>query len=265
MSFINRTMANMSDTEKNKLGTVGTKINTDGSHLVTIVSAYEGAYEGKPNFNVTFEDVNGKQVEWTAYLTKEVGKDDKGVVKAGEYSVNGVKTQLNNEGDTYDNLKALGEVTNLWKSAGLEADNFGAGTAQGVVKAFGKDITAEIWHGLIGKQVTIVTSFEISLDKDKKRVWKNQKVSGSNFYNAAGLSPMEVQAGKTEPAAINEAIKVAKAPKAQFADIGYGIKFADQKNALCIQELKLLGSAGQVPATESAPAGTAADIDDEAF
>lgn len=260
-SFILKTHSNLSESEKNKLGTVGTKVNQDGAHLVSIISAYEGEYDNQPNFNITFEDGAGKTVEWTGYLTSKVGKDDKGAVKAGEYSVNGVKTQLNNEGDIYDNLNTIGYIKNLWKAAGLDADKFGDGIADGPVTAFGKTITAPIWHGLIGQSVTIVTSFELSLDKDKKRVWKNQKVSMANIFNSAGLSLLEVTNGKTEPVAIHEAVKTAKLPKAQFADIGYGIKFSDQKNPLCLQELKLLGMSGTKPSVDTSPAA-GNDVDD---
>lgn len=264
MSFIKRAYANLSDAEKKKIGSVGTRINTDGDHKVKIVTAYEGDYEGQPNFNVTFEDAQGKTVEWTGYLTSEVTEKD-GVVQAGMYSVNGVQTQLNNKGDRYDNLKTMGIVKNLCKIVGTTLEEAAGAITEGNVTAFGKTITAPVWNSLIGKELTIVTSYEITADKkDPKKVYRNQKVSMSNLFTAAGLSQIEVDAGKTEPSAINSIIALAKKPAEQYADIGYGIKFSDKSKAACISELKVIGSAGQAPAVESAPAGgTTAVADNE--
>lgn len=265
MSFIKRTYANMSDAEKNKVGVVGTRISTDGDHKVKIIAAYEGEYDNKPNFNVTFEDAQGKTVEWTGYLTAEVGEKD-GVVQAGMYSVNGVQTQLNNKGDVYDNVRTIGTIKNLWKIAGLEADKFEqANVTEGNVTAFGKTITAPIWNDLIGKELTIVTSYEITADKkDPKKTYRNQKVSMSNLFTAAGLSQVEADAGKTEPSAINAIVKLAKQPAAQYADIGYGIKFSDKSKAACIQELKVIGNSGQKPEVETT-SSPAADTNEPEF
>ena len=41
MSIIVNAVANMSEADKEKLGKVGTKLNIDGEHLLTIVDAYE--------------------------------------------------------------------------------------------------------------------------------------------------------------------------------------------------------------------------------
>jgi len=264
MSFIKRAYANLSETEKNKIGVVGTRINSDGDHKVKIASAYEGDYEGQPNFNVTFEDAQGKTVEWTGYLTSEVTEKD-GVVQAGMYSVNGVQTQLNNKGDRYDNLKTMGIVKNLCKIVGTTLEEAAGTITDGNVTAFGKTITAPIWNSLIGKELTIITSYEITADKkDPKKTYRNQKVSMSNLFTATGLSQVEVDAGKTEPSAIHAIVKLAKQPAVQYADIGYGIKFSDKSKAACIQELKVIGSAGQAPAVETqAASGTATAADDE--
>ena len=95
MSIILNVMNNMSDEDKARLGRSGTKINTDGSHLVTITEAYE---IDNQRFCLTVEDAEGKTANWTGFFKQKVGKDDKGVVKSGEYSVNGVKTFLDTEG-----------------------------------------------------------------------------------------------------------------------------------------------------------------------
>ena len=250
-SFLNNLLNNLSDTEKNKLGKSGSKINMAGSHAVSVVSAFEGSYEGKPNFSVTFETADGRNVEWTGYLTSKVGKDNEGKVKAGMYSVNGVQTQLDNEGDEFDNLKTIGIIKNLWKITGLPEAEFGSGIQSGTVKSYGKDITADVWTSLVGKQLTIVTSFEVSADKkDHKTTWRSQKVSMTNLFNKDGLSQFELDEGKTEAKAINVAVKTAKLPAAEYADIGYGIKYSDKNNASCKQEIKLIAGAGQVPKTE---------------
>jgi len=263
-SFIAKAYSNMGDAEKKKIGVVGTRINSDGDHKVKIVSAYEGDYEGQPNFNVTFEDAQGKTVEWTGYLTSEVTEKD-GAVQAGMYSVNGVQTQLNNKGDRYDNLKTMGIVKNLCKIVGTTLEEAAGTITDGNVTAFGKTIVAPIWNDLIGRELTIVTSYEITADKkDPKKVYRNQKVSMSHLFTATGLSQVEADAGKTEPSAIHAIVKLAKQPAAQYADIGYGIKFSDKSKAACISELKVIASGGQAPAVESASAtNTVADNEPE--
>ena len=124
MSVITNIVNNMSEKDKEKLGRVGTKINLDGAHLLTIVDAYE---IDNQRFYLKCEDSEGKTVDWTGFLKQKVGKDDKGVVKAGEYSVNGVKTYLGTEGAEYDNVRVIGQLNNLWKVVGLDANQFGAG------------------------------------------------------------------------------------------------------------------------------------------
>jgi hypothetical protein len=99
----------MSDEDKAKLGRSGSKINTAGAHLVTIVEAYE---IDNQRFCLKLEDAEGKTVDWTGFFKMKVGKDDKGVVKAGEYSVNGVKTFLDTEGAEYSILKGGGKSIN---------------------------------------------------------------------------------------------------------------------------------------------------------
>ena len=69
------------------------------------------------------------------------------------------------------------------------------------------------------------------------------------LFNAAGLSIAEVEAGKTEAAALPAAVKAAKAAAS--------IKFSDRANKLCIQELKLIQGGSSVPAIESAPTQSA--------
>ena len=118
MSVITSIVNNMSEKDKEKLGRVGTKINTDGAHLLTIVEAYE---IDNQRFYLKCEDSEGKTVDWTGFLKQKVGKDKDNVVKAGEYSVNGVKVYLDNENAEYDNLRVIGQINNLWKICGLDA------------------------------------------------------------------------------------------------------------------------------------------------
>ena len=255
-------MGNMNNEEKAKLGKTGSKISSDGSHKVVITGCYQGEYDGKPNIAITFNE-DGRDCDWTGYLTATVGKDNDGKVKAGMYSVNGVQTQLNNEGDVYDNLKTVGHIKNLCEICGTTLEAVGASVTEGMVKSFGKDIQAPIYNGLIGKSLTIVTSYQISADKDpKKPAWRNQVVSMENLFDINGLSKLELANGKTEPVAIDGAIKLSQAPAAQYADIGYSIKYKDLKNANCITELKLIanGANKKAPVLE-----VVADDDDAIF
>ena len=78
MSVITNIVNNMSEKDKEKLGRVGTKINTDGAHLLTIVEAYE---IDNQRFYLKCEDAEGKTVDWTGFLKQKVGKDKDGVIK----------------------------------------------------------------------------------------------------------------------------------------------------------------------------------------
>lgn len=256
MSIIVNAIQNMSEADKEKLGKVGTKLNVDGEHLLTIVDAYEVTWKSDkgefPSFVLKCENAEGKTVEWSAILKQKVGKDDKGVVRAGEYSVNGVKTYLDNENAEYDNLRAIGQINNLWKICGLDAKQFGAGIVNGTVqfaKAGVKPV--ERWQSLIGKKFTGVTSYVISLDESGKKAWRNQELNMDTLFNAARLSQAEVDAGKTEPAAIELAVSAAKANAT--------IAYKDRTNKICIQELNLVKGAGKAPVTEDATATKTVD------
>ena len=248
-SIIANMLQNMSEEDKSKLGKTGVKVNSDGEHLLTIKEAYEITSEGGkyPRFVLKLEDAEGKTIDWTGFLKQTVGKDDKGVVKAGEYSVNGVKTYLDTEGAEYDNVRVVGQLNNLWKIVGLDAAQFGAGIKPDTV-TFPKvgQVSVESWTALLGKQFTGISSFLISADqKDPNKCWRNQALNMDTLFNSARLSLAEIESGKTEPTAIVEAVKKAKA--------NASIKFNDRSNRACIQELKIINSGGTVPATETAP------------
>ena len=257
MSIILNTVSNMSEADKEKLGKVGTKLNTDGEHLLTIVDAYEITWQSPkgtfPTFVVKCENAEGKTVEWSAILQQKVGKDDKGVVKAGEYSVNGVKTFLDNENAVYDNLRAIGQIKNLWKIVGLDEKQFGAGIVNGTVQFAKKGaLPVERWQTLVGRKFTGVTSCVVSLDEDGKRVWRNQELNMDALFTQTRLSQAEVDAGKTEPAAIDLAVATAKANAT--------IAYKDRTNKLCMQELQIIKGAGKAPAAEDATKSIDADI-----
>ena len=257
MSIILNTVSNMSEADKEKLGKVGTKLNTDGEHLLTIVDAYEITWQSPkgtfPTFVVKCENAEGKTVEWSAILQQKVGKDDKGVVKAGEYSVNGVKTYLDNENAVYDNLRAIGQIKNLWKIVGLDEKQFGAGIVNGTVQFAKKGaLSVERWQTLVGRKFTGVTSCVVSLDEDGKRVWRNQELNMDALFTQTRLSQAEVDAGKTEPAAIDLAVATAKANAT--------IAYKDRTNKLCMQELQIIKGAGKAPVAEDATKSVDADI-----
>lgn len=254
MSIIANILNNMSVEDKAKLGKSGVKVNSDGEHKLTIKEAYEITSEGgaHPRFVLKMEDIEGKTIEWTGFLKQKVGKDDKGVVKAGEYSVNGVKTYLDTEGAEYDNVRVIGQLNNLWKVVGLDPNQFGAGIKADTVTFPTKGkVAVESWTALIGKQFTGISSYVISADeKDANKCWRNQELNMDALFNVNRLSIAEVEAGKTEPTAIIEAVKKAKAAAS--------IKFNDRNNRACIQELKIIQSGGTIPAVESAAAASGA-------
>lgn len=250
MSLITNIVNNMSEKDKEKLGRVGTKINYDGAHLLTIVEAYE---IDNQRFYLKCEDSEGKTVDWTGFLKQKVGKDKDGVVKAGEYSVNGVKVYLDNENAEYDNLRVIGQINNLWKICGLDAKQFGAGIVPGTV-TFTKAGTKQIerWQTLIGKQFTGITSFLVTLDEDGKKAWRNQDLNMDALFTKAQLSQAEVDSGKTEPVAIEAAIAAAKANPS--------IEFKNKNNKICMQELQLIRGAGKAPVAEDATKSVDSDI-----
>lgn len=264
-SFLNGVISRLNPKQQEQLGkSGGTRINKDGAHKVTIKTAYESEYDGVPKFTIVFEDSQGKTADWSGSLMKKIGKNnDTGEPNAGMHSVGGVQTQLNKENDLCDNLKVIGEIKNLWIICGLDPEKFGEGTVESQVEHYGKTITAPVWNGLVGQSLTIVTSFEISADKkDSNKVWKNQRVSISNLFNVDGFSQHEIDEKITESKALDAAVKVAKAPKEQYTDIGYGIKYQQENNKACKQELKLLGAKGKAPVAESQ---TKEDWEEEEF
>lgn len=253
MSIIANILNNMSAEDKAKLGKSGVKVNSDGEHLLTIKEAYEITSEGGtfPRFVLKCEDTEGKTIEWTGFLKQKVGKDPKtGAVKAGEYSVNGVKTYLDTEGAEYDNVRVVGQLNNLWKVCGLDPNQFGAGIKADTVTFPTKgQVAVESWTALIGKQFTGISSYVVSADaKDPNKCWRNQELNMDALFNVNRLSLAEVESGKTEPTAILEAVKKAKAAAS--------IKFSDTSNRACIQELKIIQSGGTVPVAEPVSAAT---------
>ena len=250
MSVITSIVNNMSEKDKEKLGRVGTKINTDGAHLLTIVEAYE---IDNQRFYLKCEDSEGKTVDWTGFLKQKVGKDKDNVVKAGEYSVNGVKVYLDNENAEYDNLRVIGQINNLWKICGLDPKQFGAGIVPGTI-TFAKAGTKQIerWQTLIGKQFTGITSFLVTLDEDGKKAWRNQDLNMDALFTKSRLSQVEVDSGKTESVAIEAAIAAAKANPS--------IEFKNKNNKICMQELQLIRGAGKAPVAEDATKVVDADI-----
>jgi len=245
MSIISNILNSLSADDQAKLGRSGTKVNTDGAHALTITEAYEIASEGGkyPRFVLKMEDAEGKTLDWTGFLKQTVGKDDKGVVKAGEYSVNGVKTFLDTEGAEYDNLKVIGQIKNLWKIVGNDETKFGDGIKPGTVTFPDKGTQPiESWTALLGKKFTGVTSYVISLDKAGTKAWRNQEINMNALFTVDGLSQAEKDTGKTEGTALGLAVIAAEKDAS--------IKFKDKANKLCIQELKLVQSSGAVPVTE---------------
>ena len=250
MSLITSIVNNMSEKDKEKLGKVGSKINLDGEHLLTIIEAYE---IDNQRFYLKCEDSEGKTVDWTGFLKQKVGKDKDNVVKAGEYSVNGVKTYLDNENAEYDNLRVIGQINNLWKICGLDPKQFGAGIVPGTV-TFPNAGTKQIerWSAFIGKQFTGITSFLVTLDADGKKAWRNQELNMDALFTKARLSQAEVDSGKTEPVAIEAAITAAKANPS--------IEYKNRTNKICIQELALIRGAGKTPVAEDATKTIDADV-----
>ena len=255
-SFFNKAYNTMSTANQAKMGSVGTKINSDGSHSVKIQQAYESKSKtGKPTFNVVFVDSEGKTAEWTAWLEDTVGKDAEGKVRAGVYTRNGVEMQMDDENDIKDNTYAMGHMKNLWKATGLDEAGIGTNIVQVSKTLYGEVQQVEEWKDLIGKEVTIVTSYEISAKAGGKGgVWRNQLVNSKSWFNKEGLSLAEVKNGVTDPISLPIAVKEAKA--------NAKIKFSDKTNKDCIAELKAIKSVGKsgVPAVESKASD---DSDDE--
>ena len=91
----------------------------------------------------------------------------------------------------------------------------------------------------------------VSMDADGKRAWRNQELNMDALFTAARLSQAEVDAGKTEPVAIELAVTAAKANAT--------IAYKDRTNKICIQELQLIKGAGKAPVTEDVTATKTVD------
>lgn len=251
MSIIMNAINNMSEADRNKLGKGGTRINTDGAHLLTITEAYE---IDNQRFYLQCEDSEGKTIDWTGFLKQKVGKDKDGNVKSGEYSVNGVKTYLDDENAEYDSLRVIGQINNLWKITGLDPAQFGAGITAGTV-TFSKVGTKNVerWQTLIGKQFTGISSYLVTLDADGKKAWRNQELNMSALFNKERLSQAEIDAGTTDPIAIEAAITAAKA--------NASIEYKNKNNKICLQELQLIKGAGKAPIAEDTTQTKSVDED----
>jgi hypothetical protein len=231
MAFLKSAFNAMSDDQKKKLGVSGTKINTDGEHLVTIVEAFE--IENR--FVMTFEDESGKKADVTWFLTQTAGKAD-GTMKSGPFTKNGMPYEPTSKDDIVDNPMAIGEIKNLF-----DLLYFGTGRDFGSIvtenstityaKAGTKDI--EKYVDFIGKEVTIVTSYLIVADTtDKQKAWRNQKVNTRTFFTKDRLSMLELTNGITVPKAIEKAVKEAS----ESAEIEY----KSRDSVACRQELALV-------------------------
>jgi hypothetical protein len=247
-SFVNVVLGNLGEREKDRLGKGGTKINEDGEHLLTITNAFE--IENR--FVLEAEDELGKKIDATLFLTAKVGKNADGTVKAGKYFVNGIETQLDTEGAEYDNLRAIGQIKNLWKICGLPEADFGSGIEPGTItysKAGTKDI--DVWKKLIGQQFVGVSSYLITADAaDKNKAWRNQELNMNQLFAKDRRSQEEIDAGFPEPVQIDKVVKEAKA--------NAKIKYSDQKNKACMQELQAIKNKGKAPVAEEVD-------DDDAF
>lgn len=250
MSLITAIVNNMSEKDKEKLGKTGTKLNIDGEHLLTIIEAYE---IDNQRFYLKAEDSEGKTVDWTGFLKQKVGENNEKVVKAGEYSVNGVKVYLDNKDAEYDNLRVIGQINNLWKICGLDPKQFGAGIVPSTIQFANVGVkNIERWSAFIGKQFTGITSFLVTLDQEGKKAWRNQDLNMDALFTKARLSQAEVDSGKTEPVAIEAAITAAKANPS--------IEYKNRTNKICIQELALIRGAGKAPVAEDATKTIDADV-----
>lgn len=250
-NIIQSIMSNLSESDKKRMGQGGSKVNKDGAHLLTITEAYLI----DTRFVLKCEDTEGKSIDATMFLQKEVGEKD-GVVQVGEYSVNGVMTQLNNKGDKYDDLYSLGMIKNLWTITGNAPEAFGQGMEAGTV-TYANAGVKEVNHmkQLIGKQFTAVSQYEISMDKNGKKAWRNQKLLMSTLFNAQGFTAAEAAKGATETTKLNESVAWAVAnPK---------IKFSDQNNKIAITELKLIQVKGTTPTVTNK--AVADDQDEDIF
>ena len=261
-NFLANIMSNLSEQDKAKLGTGGgTKINSAGSHLVTISEFFVGEYDGKPNVSIKFESADGKSVEWTGNLTSEVQYKD-GAPTRQSYTYQGQPLVNPAEKAPCDNTQTLGKIQNLCKLLGTTIEEASAACVMETVTSFGKQIQAPVYKSLIGKSLTIVTSTQVSVDKKTNKAWRNQVVSMNHLFNADGLSLAEIAAGKTVGTAIDAAVALANRPAEQYADIGYHIKHSDQSNKIAIQELKLVAGTGKEPVANDQ---TAASEDEDIF
>ena len=244
LNFLARTMSVMSTESKDKLGTVGTKVNTPGAHAVTIDNFFIGEYDGKPNVQIAFSE-NGKLVEWIGNLVTQVNYKD-GAPTKKSYTYGGEPLINPAEKAPCDNTQTLGRVKTLFALLGTTIEAESAKAVTQTVKSFGKELEADVYVSMIGKSLTIVTSTELSAN-DKGTPWHNQSVSMDNIFTAAGLSKLESDTGVTEGKALAAAVAVAAEPQAQFADIGYRIKYKDQSDKKCSQELKVLQMGNTIP------------------
>lgn len=251
VSFIGSAFANMPTEAKDKLGQTGTRINEAGAHLVKIISFYQGDYEGNPNIQITFEDMNGKTVDWSGNLTTTISLNKDGEPARKSYQYQGKPLTAPKKGDICDNISTFARIKAIMEICGTTVEEASSHVVEEDVESFGKTIKAPVFKSLIGKKLTIVTSTEVSVSKDNK-VYRNQKPTLDYVFNEDGLSTTEISKGVSVESAtqLKAAVELANKPKEPFASIGYGIKYGQENNKLAIAELKLVAHGNNAPVVE---------------
>ena len=183
MSKFLEMMGNLSEEQTARLGKHSTRLNTAGTHVVTIKNAYETTGE-YPRLVLEFATADGLSINWSGFL---------------------IGTDYNTKEKVQD-LKVFGYFMNIHKAAfgaDFKISQLGKGISEGTTTNAAKVTTpTTVYNQLIGKKVGIATYTEITA-KDKKNkadpeVFRNQAIDIKHVFNDKLLEVSELAAGITE-------------------------------------------------------------------
>lgn len=216
----------MSEEQKAGLGKSSSKINTAGTHLVTIESMK--VIDDK-RVRVDFKSESGQTIDYTGFLTAS----DPSKVEA---TVNRVMSQL----------------AAMCTAAGTNIKSVLAKSVAGSETYSTGTVTTEEYPAIKGKKLYITTTTQIEADdKDANKCWVKQEIDVFKFFDTKKRNGLEIssdaEVGTTMESADAEAKKTFK------------IHYKHTANKACQAKLAELQGGQYAPTTTSAQAPVADD------
>ena len=163
----------MSTEQQASLGKGGSKINTAGSHLVTIDSF---TVIDESRVKVEFKNASGQTTEYVGFLTN---KDPSKV----EATVN----------------RVMGILARLCTAAGTELKKVLSKSVAGTLEFKSGTVPTEQYPSIKGKKLYIITSTIVEGDdKDANKAWVKQELDTRHFFDVKERSGLEISSDVDE-------------------------------------------------------------------